>query len=212
MFHYRDWTGAESHFRRAIELDPDCVTARQWYALFHSLRGNDAEALREISRARALAPYSLSLMLDAAEMHYYARRAWAGNFENVARALRHAQKLHPNSVNIGDLLVRATWLAGDTRAAAALRGWEGSPQDFARQLAGPRRGSPEFDKVSPGESYFRARWHAALGQREEALALLERAFEAQHFFIIYLKAEPFFDSLRDEPRFLALLEKVGLDP
>lgn len=60
------------------------------------------------------------------------------------------------------------------------------------------------------ESYFYARWHAYLNQREEALDLLERAYREHDFFIIYLKAEPFFDSLRDEPRFQDLMRKLNL--
>jgi len=211
MFHDWDWAGAESHFRRALELDPGCVTAHQWYALFHSLRGNESEALKEIVRARELAPYSFSLILDAAEMQYHARRGMYYNFSYAADSLHHARTLHPNSDGVRELLVRTYWMNGIHEAAAALRGWQGSPQDFARHNAGPRQGSRDFDDITPADAYFHARWHAQLNQREEALDLLERAYRDHHFFIIYLKADPFFDPLRDEPRFRDLLKNVGLE-
>ncbi len=220
MFHYWDWAGAETAFKRAIELNPNCVTARQWYALFHALRGDDgngaiaaAESIQEIVRARELAPYSLSLLLDAAEMQYYARHAMAYNFGFAAKSLRHAHMLNPHSHSVRDLLVRSYWMNGEPEAAVALLGWQhGGPQDFARFYAGPRKGTRDFDNISPTDAYQHALWHAHLNQRAEALDLLERAFNDHHFFIIYLKAEPFFDNLRDEPRFQELLRKVGLKP
>ncbi|MBC7932597.1 MAG: winged helix-turn-helix domain-containing protein [Rubrivivax sp.] len=212
MFQHWDWDGAEAEFRRALELDTNCVTAHQWYALFHALRGNKLEAFREIARARELAPYSLSIAIDEAEMKFYARQPGP-----VVDKLRRALALHPNSEQIRGSLVNAYWLYSKyeltpelVEKALELAEWKGSPQDFARLWAGPRKGSRDFNNIRPGQSYWYARGRAQLGQREEALDLLERAYREHDFFIIYLKAEPFFDPLRDEPRFQELLRKVGL--
>lgn len=210
MFHHWDWAGAEGYFRRALELDPGCVTARQWYALFHSLRGNDGEAIQQIMLARELAPYSLIILLDAAEMRYHARRNMYSSYAIAARSARHARTLQPGSAAARDLLMRAYWMDGNLEPAAALYGWKTDPEAFARDKAGPRRGSAGFDAIPPRDTYFRAQWHAWLNQREEALELLERAHRERHFFIIYLEADPFFDTLSEEPRFQELLQKVGL--
>lgn len=85
-----------------------------------------------------------------------------------------------------------------------------SPMERARDLAGPRKSSKAFQSISHPTTYNHALWHAVLNQRDEALDLLEQAYRDHHFFIIYIKAEPFFNSLRDEPRFRDLERKLGL--
>jgi serine/threonine-protein kinase len=55
-----------------------------------------------------------------------------------------------------------------------------------------------------------ARLHASLGERERALAWLERTHEAREGLIVYVGVDPHFDALRGEPRFRALLRRVGL--
>jgi tetratricopeptide (TPR) repeat protein len=170
--------------------------------------GETATSLNQLE----LAPYSLSILIDEAEMEFYQRRPG-----DVINKLRRALTLHPDSVQIRGALVNAYWLFSKydqapelVEKALEMAEWKGSPQDFAPHLAGPRKGSRDFNNLRPGQSYWYARWRAQLNQREEALDLLERAYSEHDFFIIYLKAEPFFDNLRDEPRFQELLRKVGL--
>ncbi|MGB7068573.1 MAG: hypothetical protein WBD22_03705 [Pyrinomonadaceae bacterium] len=52
--------------------------------------------------------------------------------------------------------------------------------------------------------------YAALGDREQALALLEKAYSEHDVQLIFLGVEPNFDSLRDDPRFQDLMRRVGL--
>lgn len=54
--------------------------------------------------------------------------------------------------------------------------------------------------------------YTGLGEREQALDWLEQAYEEHTPMLMLLKITPAFDTLRSEPRFQALLEKVGLDP
>lgn len=214
MFHYWDWGGAEAEFERALELDAACVTAHQWYALFHALRGNSTESIKEITRARELAPYSLSIMIDAAEMQYYATGVNPHMiFSDTIGPLVHVLELHRNAAEARALLAHVYWMSGEhERAAELARGcdWKGSPQDYARCRAGPRKGSREFNNIPDAQTYQRAVWHAQVNQREETLDLLERAYRYHHFFIIYIKADPFFKNLRDEPRFQDLERHLGL--
>ena len=216
MFQYWDWAGAETEFKRALELDKNCVTAHQWYALFHALRGNPYEAEREIEQALKLAPNSLSIQSDQGEFLYYSGRS--GGYAGAVSALQNVLKQYPYSYNAHGLLISAYWKNGQAdeanRRYAALHGNPEravAPEDRARELAGPRKNSSAFQDIKHPYTYNQARWHALLNQREEALELLERAFRDHHFFIIYLKADPFFDTLRDEPRFQALLRNNGLE-
>lgn len=216
MFQHWDWAGAEAEFKRALELDKNCVTAHQWYALFHALRSNPYEAEREIAQALQLAPYSLSIQSDQGEILYYSGRT--SGYGGAIGLLRNVLKQYPGSYNAQSLLINAYWKNGQTDEAnqldAAVHGVPGrnlTPEDRARELAGPRKNSPAFKDLKHPETYNHARWHALLNQREEAIELLEQAFRDHHFFIIYLKADPFFDTLRDEPRFQALLRNTGLE-
>jgi hypothetical protein len=52
--------------------------------------------------------------------------------------------------------------------------------------------------------------HAGLGDRDEALAWLEKAYDERSDYMPYLRLEPMLDGLRSDPRFAALVERVGL--
>ncbi len=66
--------------------------------------------------------------------------------------------------------------------------------------------------ASGWNSWNMALTYTGLGEREQALDWLEQAYEEHASALILLKITPAFDTLRSEPRFQALLEKVGLDP
>src|SRR5438445_9352151 len=70
----------------------------------------------------------------------------------------------------------------------------------------------DLDRTSADEyvpAYGRVVIHAALGDKEKALAWLEKAYE-ERSFLVYLKVDPAFDALREEERFVKILEKMGL--
>lgn len=54
--------------------------------------------------------------------------------------------------------------------------------------------------------------YAALGDRDQAFAWLEKAYEGRSFYITVLRVDPDLDSLRSDPRFADLLQRVGLTP
>ncbi|MGH9701735.1 MAG: TPR end-of-group domain-containing protein, partial [Candidatus Acidiferrales bacterium] len=57
--------------------------------------------------------------------------------------------------------------------------------------------------------YGAARNFALMGKKDEALALLQKAFDARSGGMVYIKAEPFFDSIRSDPGFQALIKKMN---
>lgn len=59
--------------------------------------------------------------------------------------------------------------------------------------------------------YTNAMLYTYLGEKEKALNNLERAYQGKAFLVPFVKADPIFDSLRGEPRYHAILEKMGLD-
>ena len=59
-------------------------------------------------------------------------------------------------------------------------------------------------------TYTRAKLHARVGNRKEALIWLDKAFQEHHNRLIYLKVEPDFEKIRSDPEYLNLMRKVGL--
>src|SRR5208337_2395956 len=95
-----DWAGAEQSFRKAILLNPDCVTAHQWFALYFNALGRTEAALAEVRRAGRLDPLSPTLKTALAETYYFARR-----FPEAEAASRSALEMDPGFllgwVNLG---------------------------------------------------------------------------------------------------------------
>jgi hypothetical protein len=61
------------------------------------------------------------------------------------------------------------------------------------------------------DAWTLARLYTSLGEPAEAITWLERMYERRDPMLVYLKVKPHLDPLRGEPRFQALLKKVGLD-
>jgi tetratricopeptide (TPR) repeat protein len=68
----------------------------------------------------------------------------------------------------------------------------------------------EREKNGYVEQYSVAMLYARLGEKEQALARLQKAVEDRNFDVVHLKVEPLWDSYRSDPRFQNLLRRVGL--
>ena len=86
-----DWEGAESEYRRAIELTPDYATAHHWYCIFLRDLGRFDEASREIQRAQELDPLSPVINVNVGFVLYY-----EGHYDQAIAAYRSAPELNPN--------------------------------------------------------------------------------------------------------------------
>ena len=217
-----DFAGAERSFQRALELNPSYATGRQRYASLLGLLGRSAEALAEIERARALDPLSLLVNHTVAWLHYFAR-----DFAQAREACRRTLKLNP-AFPVTHLLLAATHsLTGRNEEALA-------EQDTYDRLDGPstiglmargchhaRAGETGLARrylemlregMAAGTAYAwqLAMVQAALGSADEAFASLERAVADRSDALAFLKVEPFWDPLRGDPRFAAVLRTVGL--
>jgi serine/threonine-protein kinase len=220
--YYRDWTAAERHYLRALELDPAYAVGRQLYAEFLRDRGDFAEALEQIDEAIRLDPLSpyfrlvrgivlhmarrpddaidafdrlLEAMPDFPIAHFYRGLAYAG-------AGRHEQALAALAAMDPD---------GTFPDALALRG-------AVLGRAGDRTGAAEalarLEALASGSGYHpqpfhRGLIHLGMGDVERAITLFEEDADRRTWFSRVLKVDPGFDSIRDHPRFQALLERVG---
>jgi TolB-like protein/DNA-binding winged helix-turn-helix (wHTH) protein/Tfp pilus assembly protein PilF len=207
-----DWASAEKEFRRALELDPNDALGRNWYGGYLSLRGRHDEAVDEHERARELEPYSLIINANLARSLYWARR--------YDEAIQQARKTLQMDPRFG---VALFWLEGSLRHkslfqdAVALRLAISTPErarsiqdTFSKAgFQGILRGEGEEFKNS-GNLIEAARCFAQIGEKEEALSLLEQCYQNRCSSMATLKAEPDFDVLGSEARFQRLLEKLRL--
>jgi TolB-like protein/DNA-binding winged helix-turn-helix (wHTH) protein/Tfp pilus assembly protein PilF len=215
-----DWEGAKLGFQRAIELNPNYATAHQWYAIYLQSRGKFDEALAELKRARELDPLSPVIRADRGWILYTARR-----YDEAIDQLGQALELDP-SLEVIYFLVLAYVQRGEYTAAAGLlerairQGDQASTYlsllGFTHAAAGRRKEARQILEVLKGRSgeeaaapYQFAIIYAALGEKEQALEWLERIYQDRSSWLPFLNVEPELDGLRSEPRFLALLDRIG---
>ena len=217
-----EWSAAEREYRRALELNPNLAEAHHSYSFYLMVRGRYDEAIAEAKRARELDPLSLGRSAHVAVCLTVARR-----YDEALEFSRKTLEMDPNFAAAHGALAGAYAGKGMYREAIVeaqqtIKLGGDSPTDqiylgkFYAQ-AGERRKAQEILKrlqtskeyVSPGELTV---LYAALGEREQAFASLEKAYAAHDLQLQYLSADNSFDSLREDPRFKDLMRRVGLLP
>lgn len=223
-FHYDwDWEGAEEGFRRALELNPGYDTARWWYSGLLAALGRMEESVAEITRARELDPLSPQSHGFAVRILYYAR-----HFEDALDVVERIRELGVQEFMMPPWAALAHHALGDTDRALALLDAipEAKRSPYARAALAQvlaAEGSPARARQEIGvleRAYRDGRLHlphlvavgyAALGERDRALDWLETAAEDRDGALPWLTVEPAFDRLRFEPRFRALVDRMGLE-
>jgi serine/threonine-protein kinase len=224
LFHDWNLTAAEAEFKRALELDPNYATARQWYADYLAVMGRTEEALAQIKQARELEPLSEILIRDTGRIFYYARR-YDEALAQCQTALEMKAKFYPAIVTLGDIYLQQkrygeavahyqqavklapgmAMMKASLAHAYAASGQRGEAQKILAELIAQVKGRPV-------PAFDLAVIYAGLGERERAFQQLEQAYQERFYRLIYLGVEPLFDSLRRDPRFQDLLRRVGLAP
>jgi serine/threonine protein kinase/tetratricopeptide (TPR) repeat protein len=218
-----DWQGAEREHKRAIELNPNYPTAHQWYAEFLSARGRFDEAFAEVKRAQELDPLAPIKYVSAGVIYWMAKQ-----YDQAIEQCKKALELEP------DFFIAFEYLAGsyfhkgmydefmlnrekfmalsgrspkeieDFRSAYIKAGIKGAIQselNYFKKLSEQQYVSP----LSIGVLY------ALIDEKDQAFEWLDKAFEEGSPFLVYLRHYPDLDNLRSDPRFKALLKKIGLD-
>ena len=216
---FADWNFAEAekHFRRAIDLNPSYATAHQWYAYCFLARGNMAGALAEVEKAETADPLSPSIGVDLSDMLYF-----AGRYDESIAAARRVLELDPGFGQAEQAVARALLVKGDLDGAkqaglAMAHLGEAFPDSYLAILAARRgdRGQAEelLGRVANPERWItEAAVAVALGDKDRALAALEDGFRRRDGEILILGADPQWDPMRSDPRFIDLLRRIGVVP
>jgi tetratricopeptide (TPR) repeat protein len=211
-----NWAGAEELFGRALALDPANATTFQYYSWLLQAAGRASEAREAMLHALALAPTSSFVSANVGWMLYLDRRYaealgqlretleldenYALAYLPLGYALQQTGRLSEaidhfrfGSIRAGDSFYRAA-----LGQALAQAGFHGQATAILAEC--------DSDHVS---SYNRAMIHAALGNEEEALRLLESAAAEHSTAVPYLEVDPLFDRFRQSGRYNGIAQRVG---
>ena len=218
-----DWANAEREFQRAISLNPSYATAHHWYAMSClAPLGRLDEALNEIKIAQSIDPVSSIVARDLAIIHFYRR-----DFEMALEQCDHTIELNPH-------FAPAYWMLGviqeqlkdfDESAAAFQRAVHLSPQTprmhgaLGRTFALSGRRRQALEVLQKLEAYAKERYVSplefawiqfALGDLDLGFSWLAKAAEDRAFDLISINVDPRFDVLREDRRFPAIANHIGV--
>jgi TolB-like protein len=217
-----DWLAAERELRRSIELNPGFAVAHHWYALYLSAKGRFKEALAEANRAYGLDPLSVIINRDLGLIYYYARQPDRAieqyrktleldpNFALAHQALGRAyleMGMHTKGVEEIQLAVRLSGESVGMLAALAHAYGLAGKTEKARGILGDLTERSRRSYVPPTSI---AVIYAGLGEKENALEWLEKAWGEQDVGLHTLKVHPIFNGLCTDPRFQDLLRRMNL--
>ena len=220
--HEWNWAEAERNYLRALELRPGHAMTHQWYADFLMFPGGrPQEALAETRRARELDPISPIANATLAWHLYLARRS-----DEALEQARKTLDLDPNFAlghsNLGLAYLQKQMnpeamaefekaaqldpnapmypaLIGAAHAAAGRK-------ELARRILEELKARKGNRSVPP---YFLAWVAASVGDNDEAMKWLETAYRQRASLMVAIRAEPFFEPLRSDPRFQDLLRRMN---
>jgi len=216
-----DWAGAERGFLKAIELNPNYPTARQWYGLQLASRLRFEEANREMRGALEADPLSLIISTGIGWIHFFERR-YAEAIDDCQKALEMDPAFQQARLMLAKTFQQVSRLedaveecrkavaaAPDPLAIAALGVALAivDRRDEVRTILAQLDEMAKHRYVSP---YCRAEIHLALGEIDETFVWLERAYAERTTPLAYLAVDPRLDPIRTDPRFADLARRVGV--
>jgi TolB-like protein len=215
-----EWPAAEREYKRALELNPSLSGAHIGYTFYHMIHRRDEQALAEARRARELDPLS-----HGANAVVVYGLILAGEIDQAIDTVKKMLELDRSNPGV-HMLLGQTYRrkAQYAQAIAAYQeAWKLGDQSPDTQVllgqAYAMTGEPEktrriLKRLENGNQYVSptglAMLYAALGEEDQALALLERGYAARDKDLIWLNVEQAFDPLRSDPRFEDLLRRIGL--
>ena len=216
-----NWRSAEEEFRRAIELNPSYVTGRHWHAMFLAALGRSDDALAEERQALEYDPLSLVVNSALGLQLYFARR-----YDQAIEHLRRTLDLDPDfrlaNVELGyayaakgsfreAIAIGEKYFAipdADAYARGALPYFQGRAgnRDETLRLIDHLKSLSKERYVNPAIFLLA---YLGIGDREETFAWLEKAIQ-ERAVLLYIKLDPIFDPIRDDPRFAQFVRRMGL--
>lgn len=222
--HAHRWSEADVELRRAVELSPGSPVCLMGRARLTAALGDTDSSLELAYRAVELDPLNLHLRLDFGRLLWCARRydeavaeqrrivaldpELAVAHAELGSSLHHLGRYH-EAVAAWRKVMQLLGFDGEHEAEMARAFEERGVVGYWRQWLVSADALGRGHELSPSWMWVP---YAALGELDRAFEWLERDFALRGTELAYLKVSPFFDPLRADPRFHALVEKMGLGP
>jgi eukaryotic-like serine/threonine-protein kinase len=207
-----NWAEGERQFRRAIDLTPSHARIRAWFGQMLTTCGRFDEGIDALLAAQRLDPLSASLTYALGEAYLY-----SGRSEDALVQARQLLDANPRSWGGHNLLARASLQLGRRHdALEALQQSRGElwADTLALVARDDRAGARALLRARHREMidmpFAIASLFASAGDTAESLAWLQRAYALRQIDLVSLAVDPAFEPARADPRFRALVAKVGL--
>jgi TolB-like protein/DNA-binding winged helix-turn-helix (wHTH) protein len=216
-----NWSEGEKELKRGLELSPSNSLAHERYAMYLQTAGRLSEALLEAERAQELDPLSFFMNRELGRSLYLSRR-----YDDAIQQLKKSEELEPNSGVVWNWISMCYEAQGkqkETIEYLELQGMaEGaSPQEInsirqAYLTGGWTRYWTVWlehrfaDKHANVEPYFTAVAEARLGHVDKAWEWMEKSADQREVWVIWIKVDPQLDSMRSDPRYKQLLQRIHL--
>ena len=225
-----DWAGSEQELQHALFLNPGYATGHHWYALLLSALGRHDSAISEVRRAREIDPLSVIIVASAGWIHIHAR-AYDQAIAQFRKALELDSLCAPAHSGLGEIYqiqgkneealaeyLRLASVTGGSfatlgggvadpvsrlRSAYRSSGWDGYWTEQLSQLE-------RLGRTTYVSSFHLASACARLRRKDDAFRWLERAYQERSTNLLFAKVDPNLENLRDDPRYGALLKRIGL--
>jgi len=216
-----NWSEAERAYRKAVELNPSYALGQNWYGMFLLAMGRFDEALERVTRAKALDPLSTQ-NVNLGLVHYF-----SGRYDRAVKEFNDMLAMDPNfavgRLNLGKAYLEMKMYAKaveELRLAASLEGASEDSASLAHAYAAAGR-TAEARTILDNMLKARAQGeisadrialiYVGLGDKDKAFEWLGKALEERAYDMVMLKVEPRFAPLRSDPRFKALLRRMGFE-
>ncbi len=215
-----EWEKSEAALQKAIEADPGNLNAHHWYSLYLSAMGKFDEAMAQSDTIMTMDPGG-DYLIGRGSLYYFARRNeelrdlmietiaqdtivpwgydWLGmaycelkEFETSIDTYYTAFELSDGLAEVGGGLGHALGLGGQNEIAKQIA-------DYYAEVAKNRY-------VPPVQRAF---IHIGLGEYDEAIALLEQAYDENSWFIVFIQVEPWYDPIRGDKRFEEIMNRMN---
>jgi tetratricopeptide (TPR) repeat protein len=212
-----DWNAAETELRRALDLNPGNAFVYHPYGDYLLVTGRLEESLDYVRRGKDIDPLSPLIVLPVA-----GHLSFLGRYDEAIQECQKFLEIQPNSPWPRSFMENALWYKGEEERSFQMMRAETEDKNLLALLdrghatGGPRGAMWALADSLVAQSKSRyvsplsiAGTYADARQTEQAFQWLEKAYEERVPFLLHLRADPTFVSLRSDPRFADLVRRIG---